>query len=169
MAQEPVNDTAAGTAPATGVVPALLQELSVELSRFSSIFAQRHGLHSTDVEALGHLHLASLRGEPMTPSSLAASIDLSPPATTALLRRLEGNGHIERTPDPADGRRQLLGLHDSARAIASNFFGPLAFAIEGSLEGFTDAEVAVVVRWLRSAIDTTRSVAEDAASRSAGA
>lgn len=161
---EHVDET--GGPPAGSAVPLLVQGLSIELGRFSSLFAERHGLHSTDVQALGQLHRAAMAGVPMTPSSLATSIDLSPPATTALLRRLEGNGHIERSPDPADGRRQLLGLHDSAREIAGEFFGPLGRALQASLDDFDDDEIAVVERWLRSAIATTREVADGASAPS---
>ncbi len=134
-------------------VPLLVQRLSYELTRFSHLFARHHALHPTDVEALAHLHQASLRGQVMTPSRLADAIDLSPPATSALLRRLEASGHVERVPDPADGRRHLLALTDTARQVASGFFGPLAGALRESLVDLDDAEVAVVERWLASAAD----------------
>lgn len=140
-------------------VPVLVQELSYELNRFSHAFAQRHRLHPTDVDALAHLHQARLRGIPMTPSRLAASIELSPPATTALLRRLEASGHVVREPDPADGRRQLLGLHPSAQQLAGEFFRPLAGALRDSLDGFSPDEVAVVERWLARASEETRALA----------
>lgn len=134
-------------------VPLLVQRLSYELTRFSHLFARHHALHPTDVEALAHLHQASLRGQVMTPGRLADAIDLSPPATSALLRRLEASGHVERVPDPADGRRHLLALTDTARQVASGFFGPLAGALRASLVDLDDAEVAVVERWLASAAD----------------
>ncbi|MBU2695666.1 MarR family winged helix-turn-helix transcriptional regulator [Pimelobacter sp. 30-1] len=140
-------------------VPVLVQELSYELNRFSHGFAHRHGLHPTDVDALAYLHQARLRGLPVTPSSLAASIELSPPATTALLHRLEASGHVVRTPDPADGRRRLLELHPSAQQLAGEFFRPLAGALRDSLDGLDPDEVAVVERWLRAASAATRSLA----------
>lgn len=139
-------------------VPVLVQELSYELNRFSHGFAHRHGLHPTDVDALAHLHQARLRGIPVTPSSLAASIELSPPATTALLHRLEASGHVVRTPDPADGRRRLLELHPSAQQLAGDFFRPLAGALRDSLDGFAPDEIAVVERWLRAATAATHAL-----------
>lgn len=151
-----MSDT--GGTPGTAV-PALVQELSYELNRFSHGFAHRHGLHPTDVDALAHLHQARLRGIPVTPSSLAASIELSPPATTALLHRLEASGHVVRTADPADGRRRLLALHPSAQQLAGEFFRPLAGALRDSLDGFTPDEVAVVERWLAQASAAARSLA----------
>ncbi|MBM7516631.1 MarR family winged helix-turn-helix transcriptional regulator [Nocardioides nitrophenolicus] len=145
----------------TGVrVPVLVQQLSYELTRFSHLFAHHHGLHATDVDALAHLHQAALRGEQMTPSRLAASIELSAPATTALLRRLAASGHVERTPHPDDGRRQVLTLTDTARQVAGSFFGPLAQALRASLRDLDDAEVAVVERWLASATEQARELAD---------
>lgn len=137
-------------------VPVLLQELTFELGRFSQGFGRRHRLHSTDVDALGHLHQAESHGAPLTPSALAASLDLSAPATSALLHRLESTGHVERHPDPEDGRRHYITLHDSARELAGSYFGPLAASLETSLEGMDPEEVEVVERWLRRAVEATR-------------
>ncbi|MDQ6523282.1 MarR family transcriptional regulator [Nocardioides sp. LHD-245] len=140
--------------------PALVQRFSYELNRFTHLFAHRHGLHPTDVDALAHLHQAALRGESTTPTRLAAAIGLSAPATSALLRRLETSGHVERTTDPADGRRHLLTLTASARQVAAGFFGPLADALRASLAGLDDAEVAVVERWLADATDAARQLSD---------
>ncbi|MBM0127297.1 MarR family winged helix-turn-helix transcriptional regulator [Pimelobacter simplex] len=152
-----------GDHPAGTRVPVLVQQLSYELTRFSHLFAHRHALHPTDVDALAHLHQASLRGQVMTPSLLAESIDLSPPATSALLRRLEASGHVARVPDPADGRRHLLALTDTARQVAGGFFGPLADALRASLAGLDDDEVAVVERWLAGATAAAGRLADEVA------
>jgi DNA-binding MarR family transcriptional regulator len=152
-----------GEQPAGVRVPVLVQQLSYELTRFSHLFAHRHGLHPTDVDALAHLHQAAMRHDAMTPSSLARSIDLSQPATTALLRRLEASGHVERRPDDADGRRQLLSLTDNAREVASTFFGPLAGALRDSLADLDDAEIAVVERWLAGASHAAGRLADELA------
>lgn len=157
----PVDTEGVGPRPPRPV-PLLLQELNLELDRFAHGFARRHGLHATDVGALGQLAQAEARGLPMTPSRLAAAVDLSAPATSALLNRLEQIGHVERSPDPDDRRRQLVSLHPAARTMASAFFGPLADALEGALDDLDDAEVAVVERFLRAAIEATRTLTEQA-------
>lgn len=157
----PPADTPAPDAPGTRA-PVLVQRFSYELNRFTHLFARRHGLHPTDVDALAHLHQASLRGAAMTPTLLASAIGLSAPATSALLRRLEASGHVERGPDPADGRRQLLALTGSARRVAGSFFGPLADALRTSLADLDATEVAVVERWLASVAEATRELADRA-------
>ncbi|WP_408898032.1 MarR family winged helix-turn-helix transcriptional regulator [Nocardioides sp. R1-1] len=160
--------TPAGDQSAGARVPVLVQRFSYELNRFTALFAHRHGLHPTDVDALAHLHQAALRGEAMTPSRLAAAIELSAPATSALLRRLEVGGHVQRSVDPADGRRQLLTLTDRAREVASAFFGPLAASLRDSLSGLDAAEVALVERWLAGAADGARELADRLTAREAG-
>ncbi|WP_436697917.1 MarR family winged helix-turn-helix transcriptional regulator [Nocardioides sp. BYT-33-1] len=156
----PTADHPRAEPPAGSRVPVLVQQFSYELNRFTQLFAHRHGLHPTDVDALAHLHQAALRGTAMTPSRLAAAIDLSPPATSALLRRLESGGHVERAPDPADGRRQVLSLTGTARQVASAFFGPLADVLRASLSGLDDAEVRVVERWLAGAAEATQQLGD---------
>lgn len=140
----------------TTAVPVLLQELTVELGRFGQGFGRRHHMHQTDVDALGHLSVAEQRGAAMTPSLLAASLDLSAPATSALLHRLEDTGHVVREPDPGDGRRHLLRLQPAARELAQEYFGPLAASLDASLDGMTPEEVAVVEGWLTRAVEATR-------------
>lgn len=140
----------------TTAVPVLLQELTVELGRFGQGFGRRHHMHQTDVDALGHLALAEQRGDAMTPSRLAASLDLSAPATSALLNRLEDTGHVAREPDPDDGRRHLLRLQPPARALAMEYFGPLAASLDASLDGMAPGEVAIVEGWLARAVAATR-------------
>lgn len=163
MAMPPTADDRAGAR-----VPALVQQLSYELNRFTHLFAHRHDLHATDVDALAHLHQAAVRGEAMTPGRLATAIELSPPATSALLRRLEASGHVHRAADPADGRRQLLTLTATARQVAGAFFGPLAESLRTSLSGLDDAEIEIVGRWLAGATEGARQLADRMAEGEAG-
>lgn len=147
--------------PATRV-PVLLQELSLELNRFSHTFARQHGLHATDVDALGRLAQAEATGVTLTPSTLAAAVDLSAPATSALLNRLEQMGHVERAPDPHDRRRHRVSLHPQARTVASAFFGPLGAALQGAMAGLDAEEIAVVEGFLERAVEATRGIVHEA-------
>lgn len=155
VSQEPVNPTPPGAR-----VPLLLRELAFELERFSQEFGRRNGLHATDVHALGHLHQAAIRGTALTPSALSATLRLSPPATSALLTRLEGTGHVRREADPDDGRRHRVVLQPSALDLGRAHYEPLADALRASLADLAPAEAAVVERWLGTAIATTRTAIE---------
>lgn len=141
-------------------VPLLLRELAFELERFSQEFGRRNGLHTTDVHALGHLHQAAVHGVSMTPTELSTRIELSPPATSALLRRLETTGHVRRESDPDDGRRHRVVLEQSALDLGRAHYQPLADALRTSLADLDPDEAAVVERWLGTAIATTREAIE---------
>lgn len=60
--------------------------------------------------------LASInRSGPLTPSELAELERVKRPSMTRILAGLEGEGLIERTPDPADGRSFLVAINDAGR------------------------------------------------------
>lgn len=103
---------------------------------FSRRFAVWLGLHSTDAAALLEIFSAEQRGAPLSPARLSGHILLSSGATTALLNRLEGAGHIVRTREHAD--RRVVTLHGSVhiRERADEFFGPLAERIEAMISRY---------------------------------
>lgn len=135
---------------------ASVRVLDLELERFVEEFARTHAVHRTDVLALGRLWQAEMTGHQLTPTRLATSMSLSPPATTAMLRRLEQADHVVRRPDPGDRRRSLLGLSDHARDVASSFFGPLAEEMRTALADVSDADVAVAGDVVDRLIDAIR-------------
>ena len=57
---------------------------------------------------------AELHG-PLTPSELAEIEGVKRPTATRILRGLEGEGLIERTPDPKDGRSALISITPEGR------------------------------------------------------
>lgn len=50
-------------------------------------------------------------------SDLARQEGVTQPAMTALVNRLEGEGLVSRTPDPADARAALVAVTDAGRAL----------------------------------------------------
>jgi DNA-binding MarR family transcriptional regulator len=80
----------------------------------------------------------------------AEALDVAPSAMTGLVDRMERTGLVERRADPVDGRAQRLLLTDKGRAAR-------AFALDGLkelnttlTEGFSEAEVETIARWLKS-------------------
>ena len=64
--------------------------------------------------------LALLRHRPGgagSPSDIARWVVQTSGGLTATLRRLEADGHVERRPDPDDGRGRLVALTDRGRAF----------------------------------------------------
>ncbi|MCC9307424.1 MarR family transcriptional regulator [Kitasatospora sp. RB6PN24] len=126
----------------------LLRAVTVELDLLGGEFAQRNGLHPTDLRALICLLDAARSGTPATPGRLGAQLKLNSAGTTALLDRLERLGLVRRTRDDKDRRRVLLVVQEQAVVLGETFFGPLIGALVGMLRDYAPEEVAVVQRFL---------------------
>ncbi len=131
----------------------LLRRLTVELDAVGQRFAQLHGLNRTDVRALVAIMDAARRGESMTAGSLGASVELSSASVTALLDRLERAGHIRRVRDADDRRRVVLEMSESAMSAGAAFFGGLQRDLVAAMTSYSDAELAVVRRFLTEMTD----------------
>ncbi|BDI22859.1 MarR family winged helix-turn-helix transcriptional regulator [Herbiconiux sp. L3-i23] len=82
-------------------------------------FAAGLGVGMTEMQAMSYVLEA---GGVLTPKALAAHLDLSTGAVTALLDRLEANGAIERRANPSDRRSTLIALTDTGkRSIEGNY------------------------------------------------
>ena len=57
------------------------------------------------------------KGGPVSASDLAAAERVRPPSIAATLAAIDQHGYIQRTPDPHDGRRQLVSLTDAGRSF----------------------------------------------------
>jgi DNA-binding MarR family transcriptional regulator len=126
----------------------LLRIYSVEAQHVGHAFAQRHGLHTTDLQALMAVMHAENRGDPLTPGRLGEEIGLSSGATTAAIDRLERSGHLRRTRESADRRVVHLRYAEPGRALAVAFFGPLGRRGDAVMDEFTDDELRTVHRFL---------------------
>ncbi len=97
----------------------------------------------------GLLFFLGREGGPLI-GEAAEALDVAPSAMTGLVDRMERAGLVERRADPDDGRAQRLYPTDRGREAR-------AFALDGLdqinarlTEGFDEAEVDVVARWLAS-------------------
>ncbi|WP_296228036.1 MarR family winged helix-turn-helix transcriptional regulator [Ralstonia sp. UBA689] len=79
-----------------------------------------------------------------------AALDLGPSAMSGLVDRSADAGLIERRPDANDGRAWQLWLTPAGRAALAETRIGLAELNARLTDGFTDAEIDVVARWLAS-------------------
>jgi DNA-binding MarR family transcriptional regulator len=93
-----------------------------EVRRFNRLYTKRLGvlaenfLRSPFTLAEGRvLHELANREAPSA-SDVAAALELDPGYLSRILRRFESQGLVTRTPSPADGRRDVLGLTAAGRA-----------------------------------------------------
>ncbi|MEV0612329.1 MarR family transcriptional regulator [Nonomuraea sp. NPDC050404] len=145
----------------------MMRALNVESDRFAERFAARHGLHRTDLNALVVILDAARAGTPLTPGGLGGALNLSPPATTALIDRLEQAGHVERRRSATDRRKVEVLLGEQAAALARRFFAPLGRHLTAAIETFTFEERQVIGRFLESGIKATAAARAEAANTEA--
>jgi DNA-binding MarR family transcriptional regulator len=137
-----------------------LREFTTAMDHYIDAHGGRHGLHRTDLNALGHVMDASRRGEDLGPGELAAALNLSAPATSALLARLEGVGHVQRRHSATDRRRVSIQMTDEAMQVGREVFAPIGGAIRDVVTGFTPSEREVVLRFLSEIVDRTTVAAQ---------
>jgi len=78
------------------------------------------------------------------------ALDLGAPGISGLVDRMTALGLIKRRADPDDGRVWRLWLTPAGRAALAQSKAGLAEINARLTEGFTDAEIDVVARWLAS-------------------
>jgi len=80
----------------------------------------------------------------------AAALDLGAPGMSGLADRTERAGLIERRPDEADRRASRLWLTEAGRLARQRSKAGMRSLNARLTEGFTEAEIDVVARWLTS-------------------
>lgn len=128
---------------------ASMREFSLESDRYVERVAALHGLHRTDLNALGYLVGQDMAGRSMTPGRLGDALNLSSPATTALVDRLSKQGHVQRQRSEQDRRQVEVSMTDHARQVGRELFTPLSGHLTAALEGYTPEELTLLNRFLK--------------------
>jgi DNA-binding MarR family transcriptional regulator len=79
-----------------------------------------------------------------------AALDLGPPGISGLVDRMTAANLIRRRADPDDGRAWRLWLTPAGRAALAQSKAGLAEINARLTDGFSEAEIDVVARWLAS-------------------
>jgi len=111
----------------------------------------RDELDASMVQVGALFHIASQDG--CLAKELAEALGIQPAGVSGIVDRMQAAGLVQRKACAEDGRAQRLHITASGkRAVAKAL--PLVGKMQGVLtEGFTDAELAVVARFLTAAID----------------
>lgn len=133
----------------------LLQEFTLEANRYVDSAGGRNDMHRTDLNALAVIMRHSAKDQVVTPGTLRKELNLSSPATTALIDRLCNSGHVVRERQGQDRRQVQLRMTDKAYRDGSAMFLPLARHMGAAMTGFTPQELETVTRFLNAMIDAT--------------
>ena len=93
--------------------------------------------------------LATLtRGGPMRLVDLAAAERVSPPTMSRVVAALDRAGFVVRSPDPDDGRAQLLSVNDVGRAVTVGLSSDRINRVADVLDRLDDEDRAALRRGL---------------------
>ncbi|MDE8587159.1 MULTISPECIES: MarR family winged helix-turn-helix transcriptional regulator [Micrococcaceae] len=133
----------------------ILQEFTIEANRYVDAAGDRKDMHRTDMNALAVIMRHTARGNVVTPGLLRKELNLSSPATTALIDRLDNSGHVVRERHSTDRRQVQLKMTPKAFQEGGAIFAPLAQHMGSAMAGFTEEELDTVTRFMTAMIDAT--------------
>lgn len=121
-----------------------LRHISVLTRRIEKRLGEHLGINLTDLAAMEHLFSFG----PLTPSDLASRLDVSTAASTHIVDRLERAGHVSRERDAADRRKVRVVATQTSIARASEELTPVLESLDAVMDGLSEADRAVVERFL---------------------
>jgi DNA-binding MarR family transcriptional regulator len=112
---------------------------------------------------VGHLPVlvALEEGRADTQRDLARFARVEQPPMAQMLGRMERDGLIARSPDPADGRSSRVALTPAARERLPEAIDVLLRGNQEALAGFTEDEAAQLTQLLRRVIVNLDRIARD--------
>jgi DNA-binding MarR family transcriptional regulator len=93
-------------------------ELTAALEEFTRMFIRLPSVQRLSFTTLSVLHTLAGRG-PQRLTELTASEQVTQPAITQIVSKLEREGLVERRPDPSDGRAVLVRVTAAGAAIVA--------------------------------------------------
>jgi DNA-binding MarR family transcriptional regulator len=141
----------AGAAAATTRIRELLNRRELAATRHR--LAIRRGMTLDEPEMLALAHLA-LDGH-LTPSQLRHSLGYSSGGITAVVRRLERDGHITRHANPSDGRSRLIRPAPAVARAAAAGFAPLVAATNELITKCSEDEQRIIESFLDELLQIT--------------
>lgn len=137
------------------------RRLDMAMSRLMVALSRAVGISVPEMLALEYLDADGSIG----PSELARRLQMTSGAMTALVDRLEANGHVVRQRHPADRRRVLVRRTNKADDDLSAEIAPMALEIFELAESLDEAERRAVGRFLDEFIAIIESTAAEACAR----
>src|SRR6185436_7778019 len=143
---------------------ALMQELEHAVRKSSAIavifgqtVANKVGVSSSDLECLDFLVMEGR----VTAGRLAELTGLTTGAITGVIDRMEKAGLVRRERDEDDRRKVYVAIIPEAIAKVGRFYEPLQKAVTKDWEGYTDAELKLLLRFMTQGYNTMLGVLDN--------
>jgi DNA-binding MarR family transcriptional regulator len=124
--------------------------LSTATVLFHAAVADRLGVSVTDVKCYSLVRQAGM----MSAGELAEQTGLTTGAITGVVDRLEKAGLVRRTRDGVDRRRVLVEIvsNPAHEQMLAELYGPMGSAINALVQGYSEAERALILDFTTRAI-----------------
>ncbi len=132
--------------------------------RYDQAVADSIGLNRTDMRCLDTIQ----REGTVSAGRLAAVTGLTSGAMTAAVERLERRGFARRVADPADRRRVLVELDPAIAGVAEDYYGEHAARGEQLYSRYGEAELELLLEFVREGRELNESEAEKLERRNRG-
>ena len=147
---------------------ALMQELEHAVRKSSALgvifgqtVANSVGVSSSDLECLDVLKIEGR----VTAGRLAELTGLTTGAITGLVDRMEKAGFVRRERDEEDRRKVYIAIVPEALGKVGRFYEPLQKAVTKNWEGYSDAELKLILRFMSEGYETMLGVLDDLTSK----
>ena len=130
-----------------------LRALTRVADQVPAAVARRAGLSHNELRALDLLAEA-----PVGPAELARALGVSTAAASGIIDRLEDHGHATRVAHDQDGRRTSVTISEEGRREVSSYLMPMYRELARLDAELTDAERALVARYLDGVVRAMRTV-----------
>jgi len=143
---------------------ALMQELEHAVRKSSALgvifgqtVANAVGISSSDLECLDFLNIEGR----VTAGRLAELTGLTTGAITGLVDRMEKAGLVRRERHEEDRRKVYIAIVPEALGKIGSYYAPLQKAVTKNWEGYSDAELKLLLRFMTQGYDTMLGVLDD--------
>jgi DNA-binding MarR family transcriptional regulator len=150
-----------GGPPAHDRVVRSMRTFGNELELYVGAAGRENEMHRTDLTGLAVVMDEEALGHPVSPGRLSAALQLSAPATSALLDRLERLGHVRRSRHATDRRSVVVEMTEHARAVGGAMFARLGQHMAPVLADYTDEQLELVAEFLDRATQATRAARDE--------
>jgi DNA-binding MarR family transcriptional regulator len=136
-----------------------LREMTTQLSLLNHQVGDRLDLKDVDLNCLDLI----ARHGPLSPTALARRAGLHPATVTGILDRLQRGGWVVRDRDAGGPDRRAVavrGLRERSRDLFRLYSG-MSTSLDDICAGYTDAQLEVLVGFLRRIIDAGRHATDE--------
>ena len=130
----------------------LLQDFGQASDRYVESTGGHYGTHRTDKNGLTLIMKYQRAGTLPSPRDLSRELQLSSPATTAMLDRLDRLGYITRRRSEQDRRSVHIALTDKAMTGAREMFRPLGAMMTDLISSYDEQQIELLSDFMSRAV-----------------